>query len=177
MCTRAPAAWLIVPILLVWLAGCGGGKKPGSPAAYPEAYRAVMTDYRDELARLAARPLPPPSQSRAERRVRAAAQVDELAAATDGFVRKLDGLTPPAPWSEVHAATRNYLQVSADENRRWAATIREGNRTTARNALSAAKHAELGAVRRWKKTADALGEKVPEMERLLAEMEGEAAGR
>jgi hypothetical protein len=167
---------VLAGLLLVWLAGCGAGKKPGANAPYPEAYRSVMTEYRDEMTRLAARPLPAPSpsQPRAERRALAARQVHELAAATQGFVRKLDGLTPPAQWTEVHAATRDYLQVSANGNQRWAAAIQGGNREVARGVLAAAKQEELAAVRRWKKAADALGEKVPAMERLLAEMEQEA---
>jgi hypothetical protein len=168
---------VLAGLLVAVLCGCGGA--PPRPAAsererYTAAYNQVMTAYRDRMVKLASRPLPklPPTATGAERRAAVAAQIEEIAAATREFTARLEKLEPPAELAEVHSATQGFLQVSAEGNERWAAVIRAGDRKGTDIVLREAEAAQRDAVRRWKKAAEAAGERVPALDQLLAELEG-----
>ena len=125
------------------------------------------------MAQLTSRPLPQRrrSESRESYRASIASEVGDLAAAYEQVTRDLDTLTPPERYRELHAGTRGFFEVSAADNRRWAEALRSGDRKKADEVARANQAAELEAARKWKRAADALGEKVPQLEQLLTELE------
>ncbi len=153
-----------------FLTGFAGRPAHSAPSDYPHAYETLMEDYAARMRYLTTRPLPPNSAPKEQKRAAVAAQTEEIARAYAGFAMRLAALKPPAELREVHAATLSWLWGDAQDNHKWAESLRRDNRRMRALVLQETERHELQAIVKIQQALQHAGQRSPEIQTLINEL-------
>ncbi len=126
-----------------------------------------MISYRDQIKVLAARPVPPTSMPKAQKRAVIAQQIDDLANAYTDYAKRLDGLQAPPSMREIQSTTEAYFKVSAEDNHHWAEAMRHGDSKTANQVEHQGEVNELAAMKDMQRALKQIGAMAPKLQNAI----------
>lgn len=126
-----------------------------------------MISYRNQMKVLAARPMPPASMPKKQKRAVLAQQIDDLADAYTDYAKRLDGLQAPASMREIQSTTHAFFKVSAEDNYRWAEAMRHGDSKTSSQMEHQGEVNELAAMKDIQRALKQTGATAPKLQRVM----------